>query len=99
MITQPIHVLAKWTVEPHQLDAVMTLAKELLASSVRETGNLFFGIYQDKADPYTLILHEAYADQAAFDFHNSSPHYMGLVVGKIRPVLLKREVMLMTPIA
>ncbi len=41
-----------------------------------EPGCLRFDIHQEAADPALFLLIEIYADQAAFDTHRVSPHYL-----------------------
>jgi autoinducer 2-degrading protein len=41
-----------------------------------ETGCHRFDIYQDTSDPALFMLIEIYADQAAFDEHRNSRHYL-----------------------
>lgn len=41
-----------------------------------EPGCLRFDIHQEAGDPTLFLLIEVYADQAAFDTHRVSPHYL-----------------------
>lgn len=41
-----------------------------------EPGCERFDIYQEVRDPTLFLLIEIYADQAAFDAHRNSPHYL-----------------------
>lgn len=96
-MSTPIHVVAKWKVKPGQMNAVLSMLKELAAKTREEKGNLLYELYRDRMDLNTLVLHEAYVDEAAQTFHKNSLHYLGLVVDKIMALLDNREVTLMTP--
>lgn len=41
-----------------------------------ERGCRLFDIHQDLKDPALFLLIEIYADEAAFDAHRTSPHYL-----------------------
>jgi (4S)-4-hydroxy-5-phosphonooxypentane-2,3-dione isomerase len=41
-----------------------------------EPGCNRFDIYQESKDPTLFLLIEIYADEAAFDAHRNSPHYL-----------------------
>lgn len=98
MELKPIHTFAKWMVKPGQLETVLSIVKELRAKSIVEKGNLFYNILQDNSNTNIVILLEGYTDQAALDQHRNSAHYHGLVIEKISPLLIDREVILMTPL-
>jgi autoinducer 2-degrading protein len=99
MDQQAIHVFAKWQVKEGALDTVLTLLKEVTLKSTAEEGNLFYNLHQSNTDPNTLILAEAYKDEAAVAAHRASEHFQTLVLGQIVPLLAEREVILTTKVS
>lgn len=49
---------------------------ENAAESVKESGCQAFNTIQQIDDPTKFVLHEIYDDQAALDFHKTTPHYL-----------------------
>ena len=45
-------------------------------ASIAELGCHRFDIHQETKDPTLFLLIEIYADQAAFDAHRNSPHFL-----------------------
>ena len=52
------------------------IARHARISVTQETGCLQFDVHQDRSDPTLFLLLESYADEAAFELHRTSPHYM-----------------------
>ncbi|AYL97786.1 putative quinol monooxygenase [Mucilaginibacter celer] len=98
MEQQPVYVFAKWTVKQGELNTVLSLLAEVAQKSTAEEGNLFYNIHQSNTGPDTLILAEAYKDEAAVAAHRETAHFQNIVVGKIVPLLAEREVILTTRI-
>ena len=48
------------------------------------------GIVRSTGDPDAFVLYERYRDQGAFEAHTTSPHYEGIAVAQIRPLLTDR---------
>jgi quinol monooxygenase YgiN len=63
-----------------QADAVAAfkarLARHAQISTTQEQGCKRFDVHQDRSDPTLFLLIELYADEAAFECHRSSPHYL-----------------------
>ncbi|MET0465915.1 MAG: putative quinol monooxygenase [Chitinophagaceae bacterium] len=94
MNTKPIYVFAKWQVKAGRINTVMALLAEVATKSRDEKGNLFYNAYQSNTDENTIMLAEAYADQAALDEHRQSVHFQRIVIDQIVPELENREVIL-----
>lgn len=88
----PVYVFAKWQVKEGELENVLQLLTEVAKTSSEEEGNLFYKVHQSHSDASTLVLSEAYADEAALDVHRNSEHFKTMVVEKIVPKLANREV-------
>ncbi|RYY53434.1 MAG: antibiotic biosynthesis monooxygenase [Chitinophagaceae bacterium] len=95
MIQQTVFTHAQWKVKDGQLDEVLSILKEVAEKSLAEEGNLFYKIHQSIPENNVLVLYEGYKDQAAADSHRSSAHFQDLVIGRIIPLLEKREVIQM----
>jgi quinol monooxygenase YgiN len=85
-------VIVKWKIEAAKTAEILTLLPELAEETKKETGNLYYAIYQSEDDPNELILHERYTDAEAQEVHRNSQHYQSIVVDKIIPYLEGREV-------
>ncbi|WP_336518036.1 putative quinol monooxygenase [Pollutibacter soli] len=99
MNTNAVYVFATWQVKDGQTENVLSLLKEVAEASRNEKGNLFYKIHQSIADRNTIVLSEGYADQTAVNEHRDSPHFKEIVIGKIVPLLEKREVVATNEIA
>jgi quinol monooxygenase YgiN len=92
----PVHVFATWKVKEGQLLNVLNLMKIVQEESLKEKGNLFYKIHQSNSDADTLVLFEGYTNEAAVADHRNSTYFQELVLGKIVPLLEKREIILAT---
>lgn len=74
---QPIVRMAELEIDPAQLDSFKALLAEEIDASVRlEPGVLMLHAVAVRDDPAQIRLLEAYADQAAYDAHLRSPHFL-----------------------
>lgn len=87
-----IHTFARWQVKDGELDGVLDLLEGLARESRLEAGNLLYEVFQSNTEPNTIILHEAYADEAALEIHRDSAHYQNIAAAKILPLLQNRMV-------
>jgi quinol monooxygenase YgiN len=74
-----IKIIAKMPVQPDKIPAFQALAKELVAKSAAEEGNVSYSLNVSQADPNTFAIIECWKDQAAIDFHNNTPHFTTLL--------------------
>ncbi|OOQ56783.1 putative quinol monooxygenase [Mucilaginibacter pedocola] len=93
-----IYVFAKWQVKDGQADKVIFLLKRVAQKSWEEEGNLCYKINRCSTDDNTIILFEGYSNEASQKRHQESPYFRQLVLGRILPLLEKREVIMTTPI-
>jgi len=84
-----IGVVAKLSIQEAKVDEAIDLIKELMTGVAKEEGILSYTMNRDKTNPDTIVIMERYKDQAAFDYHSSSPHFKaffgkigGLLAGK-----------------
>ena len=73
-------------------DEVAALLARHTAATRAEPGNLDFVALRLTEDPDAFVLYERYENQAAFEAHTASPHYEGIAVARIRPLLSERTV-------
>ncbi|WP_449397420.1 putative quinol monooxygenase [Chryseobacterium wanjuense] len=85
-------VIVKWKIDETKLAEILKLLPELAEETKKEPGNVHYAIYQSEADPNELILHERYRNAEAQEAHRNSKHYQSIVVDKIMPHLIEREV-------
>ncbi|SEW02594.1 Quinol monooxygenase YgiN [Chryseobacterium wanjuense] len=85
-------VIVKWKIEETKIDEILTLLPTLAEETKKEEGNVHYAIYQSETDPNELILHERYRSPEAQEAHRNSKHYQSIVVEKIMPYLIEREV-------
>lgn len=78
MPVAPIVVrIAELEIDPDQLDAYRALLSEEIEASVRlEPGVLFLHAVAIKDSPENVRLLEGYADQAAYEAHLTTPHFL-----------------------
>jgi quinol monooxygenase YgiN len=64
-------------VRPEAIDLFKArLLRHARTSVTDEPGCARFDVRQDRGDPTLFLLIEDYADEAAFDAHRTSPHYL-----------------------
>ncbi|WP_456269709.1 antibiotic biosynthesis monooxygenase [Kushneria sp. AK178] len=69
-------VLAEFRIKEGQRDAFLALAhNDANESLANESGCHQFDVLVPEEDGNTVILHEVYADRAAFEKHMTMPHY------------------------
>jgi quinol monooxygenase YgiN len=94
----PIVVIARWTIATASLAEVLALLPELQQQSLQEPGCLGYEILQSTKTPNTLVLIERYRDEPAVEAHRDSAHYRAIVAGRIVPLLVERQVELLSAI-
>lgn len=52
------------------------LLRHARISVTQEPGCSRFDVHQERSDPTLFLLVESYADEAAFEAHRTSPHYL-----------------------
>jgi quinol monooxygenase YgiN len=87
-----VQVIARYTIEPGNEEAVLALLRELATAARTEPGNLAFDVCALVADPRQVVLIERYVSRAAFEDHRTTPHFKRLVLDSIVPLLESRVV-------
>jgi quinol monooxygenase YgiN len=71
-------------------DEVAALLSRHTAATRAEPGCRDFVALRGVEDPDSFVLYERYASREAFDAHLASPHFEGIAVARIRPLLAER---------
>jgi autoinducer 2-degrading protein len=91
-VSNHVVLVARYTVKPGNTDAVLAeLEKMKPLVKANEPGCVTYHVNRAREAPDTLLLYEEYVDQAAVDTHSSTPYFQEIIVGKIIPMLEKRE--------
>ena len=72
MFIAAVHVYIK----PDKVESFKEMIRANHEGSIREPGCLRFDVAQSKDDPSEFILWEWYVDEAANQFHKTTPHYL-----------------------
>ena len=73
-------------------DEVAALLSRHTVATRAEPGCRDFVALRGVEDPDSFVLYERYTGQEAFEAHTASPHYEGIAVARIRPLLKDRTV-------
>jgi (4S)-4-hydroxy-5-phosphonooxypentane-2,3-dione isomerase len=70
-------LVATHKIQPqHREDFIKAIFDDAIGSIRNEVGCLRFDVMHDQTDPNTFYLFEAYVDKAAFEKHNTLPHFI-----------------------
>lgn len=70
-------LLLRTQLKAGSFDAFMRAMRVNAAASVRdEPGCLTFDVMRDRSDPDLVWLYEVYVDEAAFEVHMQTPHFL-----------------------
>lgn len=79
---QPLVRIAELDIDPARLDAYKAMLAEEIEASVRlEAGVLSLNAVAVKGSPTQIRILEIYADQAAYEAHIRSPHFLKYKTG------------------
>ncbi|MGH3187603.1 MAG: putative quinol monooxygenase [Streptosporangiaceae bacterium] len=87
-----VALIVRYQAYPGQGDQVAALLARHTAATRAEPGCRDFVALRGAADPDSFILYERYESREAFEAHVASPHYEGIAVAQIRPLLSERIV-------
>ena len=87
-----VAIVVDYQAQPGRGDEVAALLARHMAASRAEPGNLDFVALRSNDDPDAFVLYERYVSQEAFEAHQASPHFEGIAVAQIRPLLAGRTV-------
>ena len=90
-------VVARYIVTPGHESTVVDLLRKNAAASETEPGCLEFTVHQHIDDPGAILLYERYVDQAAFEAHRETPHFVDIIEAQVVPLLAQRAVTRLVP--
>lgn len=71
-----VHVFATLQAKPEHEEAVETALKSLVSATREEPGSIRYDLFVPMEGELAFYLIESYADEAAFESHRSSEHYL-----------------------
>jgi autoinducer 2-degrading protein len=63
---------------------LMTELEKNASAARKEPGCKQFDVIRDKDDPTKLVLYEVYADEAAFEAHQQTPHFKAYLANALQ---------------
>jgi quinol monooxygenase YgiN len=88
---EEIALIVHYQALPGKGDQVAGLLAQHTAATRAEAGCLDFVALRGTEDPDSFVLYERYENQGAFKAHQASPHFAGIAVAQIRPLLADRR--------
>ncbi len=83
--------IVTWEVREGQIDAATAIIARFLPLAREEPGMELLTVQQDNADPAKFLFYEIYADAAAFEAHQQTPHFRSIILEQALPLLKHRE--------
>jgi quinol monooxygenase YgiN len=80
-------------------DDIHQILRELSRLSRQEEGCVTYIPHIVESDPDTIVIYEQYRDEAAAEFHRSTPHFAKYAIGGLYQRMLDRNVENLTAIA
>jgi quinol monooxygenase YgiN len=88
---EQIALIVHYQALPGKGDQVAGLLARHTAATRAEPGCLDFVALRGTEDPDSFVLYERYDSAGAFKAHQASPHFEGIAVAQIRPLLAERK--------
>ena len=85
-----VALVVHYQAQPGKGDEVAALLARHTAATRAEPGCRDFVALRGSEDPDSFVLYERYDDEDAFRAHQASPHFEGIAVAQIRPLLAER---------
>ncbi len=85
-----IAIIVRYQAEAGKGDQVAALLSQHSAATNAEPGCVDFVALRSTEDADSFVLYERYASREAFEAHQASPHFEGIAVAQIRPLLSER---------
>jgi len=85
--------IATLKAKPGMENELAEILKSYVAMISDEEGTLTYTLLRSKKDPTEFIFYEIYKDQAAMEYHGSTPHFKEIMMGKVGPYLAGRPTM------
>jgi quinol monooxygenase YgiN len=82
-------VLAKWTAKEGEEDRLAQICEEMTEPSRAEPANRFYQAQRSAENPRLFLLYEQYDDEAGYEAHMASEHFIRLVKNEAIPNVLE----------
>jgi quinol monooxygenase YgiN len=79
-----------WQVREGQLDAAIAIIARFVPEARKEPGLELLTVQRDNADPSRFLFYEIYANAAAFEAHQETPHFKAMIMEQAIPLLQHR---------
>lgn len=79
-------------------EEVSRILRNLALASRQEPGCVTYIPHTAEAEPDTVVIYEQYRDQAAAEFHRTTPHFQKFAVGGLYQLMRQRELENLTAI-
>ena len=76
---ETLTIVATITIKQEYQDEVLKAVKTVVDATRKETGNIFYDVYEDVKNPLKLVFIELWKSQAAIDAHNNAPHFKDFI--------------------
>lgn len=83
-------VVAHYRSVPDQVDAVTSALVSMVGPTRAEPGNVSYQVHRSLTAPSEFVLVEEYVDQAAFQAHLATAHFVEHLAGVVLPRLESR---------
>ncbi len=94
-----ISFTVRMTFRSEDRDEMHRILRELTRLSRQEEGCVAYIPHFVESDPETIVIYEQYRDEAAAEFHRSTPHFAKYAVGGLYQHMLERNVENLTALA
>lgn len=88
--------LARYRVHPDDVDGVLPDLLEAARATAAEPGNVYFHVL--RADDDSIVLVEGWDSQESLDKHRTTEAFTSILLGRVVPQLVSREVEVLTPV-
>lgn len=85
-----VTVVAFYRAHPGRGDQIAAILTKQVAATRAEAGCLQFDACRSQDDPDEFLLYESYRNEAAFDAHRRSPHFLQYIEGEVVSLLQER---------
>lgn len=76
---ETLTIVAQITVKAEYKDDVLKAIKTVVDATRKETGNIFYDVFEDVNNPLKFTFIETWKSQSAIDSHNNSAHFKAFV--------------------
>ena len=76
---EALTIVATVIVKPEYKDDVLKAIKTVVDATRKESGNIFYDVFEDVGNPLKFVFIETWKSQAAIDSHNKAAHFNDFV--------------------